>query len=82
MLATAGQNEDLVVLLGDLIQDGPDPATDRRRLDALRSHLNDPSAPYRAIPGNYNLDNFDAEGLAAVLDDPLWGVDVERDLVF
>lgn len=80
--AVDGVDPDLVVVLGDLIQHGADASVDERRLDAVRRELDRLDAPWRAIPGNHDLVNFDAGELEAHLDAPLWGVDEERDLVF
>jgi DNA repair exonuclease SbcCD nuclease subunit len=69
---------DFVAVLGDLIQDGPDAATDRRRLAAVTERLDELDAPYRALAGNHDVGNFSESELATELDADLWGIGENR----
>lgn len=71
----AAAEPDHCVVLGDLIEDGDDPATDAAHVERVRSVLDDFDCPVTYLLGNHDVEQLSVERLGALLgQDRFYGV--------
>jgi predicted MPP superfamily phosphohydrolase len=68
-----GFQPDLVVVLGDIIEDGDTAAEDADNVDRVRDILGDLDAPVRYLLGNHDVEHLSRDDLSDILGQELWG---------